>query len=286
MGNTTSFSDPSGDRLCTLLKSKKSLLIPGTFDALSALIAKQAGFEALYLSGFSVSGSMLAKPDIGLVTASEMTERARQIVAAVGDTPLIADGDNGYGGEHSVARLVNAYEQAGVQSIQLEDQVSPKRCGHMDKKQVVTLEEAVSKIGMAVRSRQSKEFLIMARTDTRATHGLDDALRRGEAFLKAGADMLFIEAPESIEEMEIIKQEFPDTVLVANMVEEGKTPELALNQLADLGYQVVLRPISALLTATKALQGSYAALSQSGKSEPPPTRLTFQAYNDLVGLSD
>ena len=286
MGNTTSFSDPSGDRLRTLLKTKKSLLIPGTFDALSALIAKQAGFEALYLSGFSVSGSMLAKPDIGLVTASEMTERARQIVAAVGDTPLIADGDNGYGGEHSVARLVNAYEQAGVQSIQLEDQVSPKRCGHMDKKQVVTLEEAVSKIGMAVRSRQSKEFLIMARTDTRATHGLDDALRRGEAFLKAGADMLFIEAPESIEEMEIIKQEFPDTVLVANMVEEGKTPELSLNQLADLGYQVVLRPISALLTATKALQGSYAALSQSGKSEPPPTRLTFQAYNDLVGLSD
>ncbi|MCH2347809.1 MAG: isocitrate lyase/PEP mutase family protein [Pseudomonadales bacterium] len=268
------------------MKSKKSLLIPGTFDALSALIAKQAGFEALYLSGFSVSGSMLAKPDIGLVTASEMTERARQIVAAVGDTPLIADGDNGYGGEHSVARLVNAYEQAGVQSIQLEDQVSPKRCGHMDKKQVVTLEEAVSKIGIAVRSRQSKEFLIMARTDTRATHGLDEALRRGEAFLKAGADMLFIEAPESIEEMEIIKQEFPDTVLVANMVEEGKTPELALNQLADLGYQVVLRPISALLTATKALQGSYAALSQSGKSEPPPTRLTFQAYNDLVGLSD
>jgi len=151
---------------------------------------------------------------------------------------------------------------------------------------VVTLEEAVSKIGMAVRSRQSKEFLIMARTDSRATHGLDEALRRGEAFLKTGADMLFIEAPENIEEMEIIKQEFPDTVLVANMVEEGKTPELALDQLADLGYQVVLRPISALLTATRALQGSYAALSQSGKPEPPPARLTFQAYNDLVGLSD
>ena len=281
--NSTSYSNK---KLRTLLKTKKSLLIPGTFDALSALIAKQAGFEALYLSGFSVSGSMLAKPDIGLVTASEMTERARQIVAAVGDTPLIADGDNGYGGEHNVARLVNAYEQAGVQSIQLEDQVSPKRCGHMDKKQVVTFEEAVNKIGMAVRSRQSKEFLIMARTDTRATHGLDEALRRGEAFLKAGADMLFIEAPESIEEMETIKREFPDTVLVANMVEEGKTPELSLNQLADLGYQVVLRPISALLTATKALQGSYAALSQSGKSEAPPTRLTFQAYNHLVRQSD
>ena len=129
--------------LRSLLNTKKTFLIPGTFDALSALIAKQAGFKALYLSGFGVAGSMLAKPDIGLVTASEMTERARQVVAAVGDTPLIADGDNGYGGENNVARLVNAYEQAGVQSVQLEDQVSPKRCGHMNEKQVVTL-EAVS----------------------------------------------------------------------------------------------------------------------------------------------
>ena len=272
--------------LRSLLNTKKTLLIPGTFDALSALIAKKAGFNALYLSGFGVAGSMLAKPDIGLVTASEMIERARQVVAAVGDTPLIADGDNGYGGENDVARLVNAYEQAGVQSVQLEDQVSPKRCGHMNEKQVVTLEEAVGKIAMAVRSRQSKEFLIIARTDARATHGLDEALKRGEAFLKVGADMLFIEAPENIKEMEIIKREFPDTVLVANMVEEGKTPELSLKQLEDLGYQVVLRPISALLTATKALQTSYAALSQSGIPDSPPARLTFQAYNDLVRLLD
>ena len=126
----------------------------------------------------------------------------------------------------------------------------------------------------------------MARTDARATHGLDEALKRGEAFLKAGADMLFIEAPENIKEMKIIKREFSDTVLVANMVEEGKTPELSLKQLEDLGYQVVLRPISALLTATKALQTSYAALSQSGIAESPPARLTFQAYNDLVRLLD
>lgn len=272
--------------LKSLLKSKQTLIVPGTFDALSALIAKQAGFKALYMSGFAVAGSLLAKPDIGLLTASEMVERAGQIVTAVGNTPLIADGDNGYGGERDVARLVNAYEQAGVQCIQLEDQVSPKRCGHMDNKQVVDREEAVAKISMAVRSRNSEEFLVMARTDARATHGLGEALGRGEAFLGAGADLLFIEAPETIEEMEIIKREFPETILVANMVEEGRTPLLTAAQLSDLGYQIVLRPVAALLAVAKTLQLSYAALSENGAGESAPARLTFQTYNTLVGLSD
>ncbi|GIT20518.1 MAG: hypothetical protein CM1200mP40_02000 [Gammaproteobacteria bacterium] len=148
-----------------------------------------------------------------------------------GDTPVIADGDNGYGDVSSVAKLVNAYEEAGAQCIQIEDQVSPKRCGHMDNKEVVDLDEAVSKIATSVQSRKSEDFLIMARTDSRATHGLNEALRRGEAFLKAGADILFIEAPASIEEMEIVKKEFPETVLVANMVEEGKTPVLKVSEL-------------------------------------------------------
>ena len=272
--------------LKSLLRSKQTLIVPGTFDALSALIAKQAGFKALYMSGFAVAGSLLAKPDIGLLTASEMVERAGQIVTAVGNTPLIADGDNGYGGENDVARLVNAYEQAGVQCLQLEDQVSPKRCGHMDNKQVVDREEAVAKISVAVRSRNSEEFLIMARTDARATHGLGEALRRGEAFLGAGADLLFIEAPETIEEMEVIKREFPETILVANMVEEGRTPLLTAAQLSDLGYQIVLRPVAALLAVAKTLQLSYAALSENGAGESAPARLTFQSYNTLVGLSD
>ena len=272
--------------LKSLLNSKETLIVPGTFDALSALIAKQAGFKALYMSGFGVAGSLLAKPDIGLVTAAQMIERVRQIVAVVGDTPVIADGDNGYGGEQEVAQLVNAYELAGAQCIQLEDQVSPKRCGHMDNKQVVDLEEAVGKISIAVRSRNSDQFLIIARTDSRATHDLDEALRRGEAFLNAGADILFIEAPQAIEEMEIIRQEFPDAVLVANLVEEGKTPELTVDQCSDLGYRVVLRPVAALLAVAKTLQLSYGALSETGDSTSDSARLTFQAYNELVGLSD
>ncbi|HIL63611.1 MAG TPA: isocitrate lyase/PEP mutase family protein, partial [Porticoccaceae bacterium] len=182
--------------------------------------------------------------------------------------------------------LVNAYEQAGVQCIQLEDQVSPKRCGHMDNKEVVDINEAVSKISTAVRSRDSDRFLIMARTDSRATHDLDEALRRGDAFLNAGADILFIEAPRSVTEMEVIKQVFPDTVLVANMVEDGRTPELTTTQLAELGYQLILRPVSALLSVAKTLQLSYESLTEPDPSGTAPPRLSFQAYNELVGLSD
>jgi 2-methylisocitrate lyase-like PEP mutase family enzyme len=238
------------------------------------------------MSGFAVAGSLLAKPDIGLVTASEMIERAGQIVSSAGDSAVIADGDNGYGGEHNVARLVSAYEQAGVQAIQLEDQVSPKRCGHMENKQVVELDEAVAKISMAIKTRASDHFLVVARTDSRATHGLKEALRRGEAFLKAGADILFIEAPQSIEEMTTIKNEFPDVVLVANMVEGGKTPELGVNDLADLGFQIVLRPVTALLSVSKALQQCYSALAETGKARQANELITFDAYNELTGLSD
>lgn len=269
-----------------LLASNANLVVPGTYDALSALVAKQAGFKAVYMSGFGVAGSLLGKPDIGLVTAHQMIARASQIVAAAGATPVIADGDNGYGDEQAVAHLVNAYEQAGVQCIQLEDQVSPKRCGHMDNKEVVDINEAVSKISTAVRSRDSDRFLIMARTDSRATHDLDEALRRGDAFLNAGADILFIEAPRSVTEMEVIKQVFPDTVLVANMVEDGRTPELTTTQLAELGYQLILRPVSALLSVAKTLQLSYESLTEPDPSGTAPPRLSFQAYNELVGLSD
>ena len=203
-----------------LLASNAYLVVPGTYDALSALIAKQAGFKAVYMSGFGVAGSLLGKPDIGLVTAQQMIARASQIVAAAGDTPVIADGDNGYGDEQAVAHLVNAYEQAGVQCIQLEDQVSPKRCGHMDNKEVVDIDE------------------------------------------------------------------FPDTVLVANMVEDGKTPELTTTQLAELGYQLILRPVSALLSVAKTLQLSYESLTEPDPSATAPPRLSFQAYNELVGLAD
>ena len=222
-----------------ILRNGDSIVVPGSYDALSALVAAEAGFKAIYLSGFGVAGSLLGKPDIGLVTAEQMVNTIRYVVEASGNIPVIADGDNGYGGVSSVANLVNAYEEAGAQCIQIEDQVSPKRCGHMDNKEVVGLDDAVSKIAASVQSRKSKDFLIMARTDSRATHGLNEALRRGEAFLKVGADILFIEAPASTEEMETIKKEFPETVLVANMVEEGKSPVLKVSELSEMGYQIV-----------------------------------------------
>ena len=269
-----------------ILESGNQLVVPGVYDALSSHIASQCGFNVLYMSGFAVAGSLLAKPDIGLVTASEMAERARQVVDAAGGLPVIADGDNGYGGEHNVNRLVHAYQSAGVQCIQLEDQVNPKRCGHMENKQVVPLEEAVSKIEMAVKSRSTDDFLVMARTDARATHDLNEAIRRGQAFVEAGADILFIEAPQSIEEMNQIRAKFPSIPLVANMVEEGKTPELSTAQLEDMGYQILLRPVSALLAAAKSLQMSYQALQETSQLDKKQPRLTFAGFNEMVGLDE
>ncbi len=266
-----------------LLDANDILVIPGVYDALSAVIARQAGFKALYMTGFGVAGSLLGKPDIGLVTASEMTERARQIADAAELLPVIADGDTGYGNEYNVERLVIGYQQAGIQCIQLEDQVSPKRCGHMENKQVVDIGQAAARIAAAARARSSREFLIMARTDSRATHGLDEALRRGAAFVNAGADILFVEAPVSVAELERIKGEFSDVPLVANLVEEGKTPLLSVDQLQELGYKIALRPITSLLAVARTLQKSYQAVL-TGESVSKAERLTFQAYNSLVGL--
>ena len=271
--------------LKSLLQTEKIILIPGTFDALSALIAKQSGFKALYMTGFGVAGSLLAKPDIGLVTASEMVERASQIVDVAEGIPLIADGDNGYGGIHNVSRLVKAYEKAGVQCIQLEDQVIPKRCGHMDNKEVVGLEEATAKIKAAIQSRNSDDFLIAARTDSRATHDLDEALRRGEAFLNAGADILFIEAPQSVDEMQRIKNEFPEANLIANIVEGGKTPELSIEELAKIGFKIVLRPVSALLAISGTLQDCYSALLNPNYDQKIPSKISFEEYNEMIGLA-
>ena len=238
------------------------------------------------MSGFAVAGALLGQPDIGLVTASEMTERARQIVSMARGRPVIADGDNGYGGEFNVARLVAGYESAGVSCIQLEDQVSPKRCGHMENKTVVDKAQAVSHVRMAVESRRSNEFLIMARTDARATHDLEEALDRGEAFLAAGADILFVESPATVEEMHTIARHFPNVPLVANMVEDGKTPELSPAALYDMGLRIILRPVSALLAMSRYLQHVYADLVSNGQLDQSRERLTFGDYNQMVGLDE
>ena len=269
----------------SLLKGQQ-IIAPGVFDGLSARIAQQSGCNVLYMSGFCVSGTLLGTPDVGLVTATEMIERVQQIVNSAPGAAVIADGDNGHGGVHNVARIVRAYETAGAECIQLEDQVIPKKCGHMENKQVVALEDAAQKIEAACAARRSNDFLIMARTDARATHNLDEALKRGDAFLEAGADILFIEAPASVEEMTLIAKRFPNTPLVANLVEGGKTPELSPADLKSMGFLIVLRPVSALLSISATLQQNYKALANSGTLGENAPHLSFDEYNKMIGLQD
>jgi len=268
--------------LKSLLAEPGILIVPGAHDALSARIAARAGARCVYMSGFGVAGASFAVPDIGLIGPEQMAERVRALTEASAPAPLIADGDNGHGGPANVARLVRAYERAGAQCIQLEDQVSPKRCGHMDGKEIVPRDEAVTKIRAAVEARASSAFLIMARSDARATDGLDEALRRGEAFLKAGANILFIEAPCSEDELARIGKEFAGTPLVANLVEDGKTPLLSIETLGQLGFKIALRPISALLSVADTLERVYAALLAGG--ETPPARASFAHFADIVAL--
>ncbi|MGN6516869.1 MAG: isocitrate lyase/PEP mutase family protein [Rhizomicrobium sp.] len=265
-----------------LLRQPGILLLPGAYDALSARIAARAGAKAVYMTGFGVAGASFGMPDIGIVNAGQMIERVGAIASAIAPVPLVADGDNGHGGPLNVMRLVRAYEDAGASCIQLEDQVSPKRCGHMEGKEVIPLAEAAAKIRAAVEARTSKAFKIIARTDARATHDLDEALRRGEAFLKAGADILFIEAPRGEEELAKVAKTFAGTPLVANLVEDGKTPLISSEALSGMGYKIALYPISALLAAAATLEEVYARLL-GGRAESRE-RVTFSQYNEIVGL--
>jgi 2,3-dimethylmalate lyase len=260
------------------------LIAPGAYDALTARIAARAGAEAVYMTGFGVAGSLLGVPDIGIVTATEMIDRVRALVPAAAPAFLIADGDNGHGGAANVERMVRAYEQAGAAAIQLEDQVLPKRCGHMEGKEVVPMDEGAAKIRAAGAARASRDFLIIARTDARAIHGRDEACRRADAYLEAGADILFVEAPQSEQELRFIADRFKGVPLVANMVEDGKTPMLNATDLGAIGYRLVLFPITALLNAARTAERTYAALLK-GKPDPTLERVTFHAYNEIVGLS-
>jgi 2-methylisocitrate lyase-like PEP mutase family enzyme len=276
----------SAKSLATLLKEPGIILAPGAYDALSAKLAARAGAAAVYMTGFGLAGSHLGLPDIGLMSASEMVDRVRAMSAASAPVPLIADGDNGHGGALNAGRLARLYEQAGAQCIQIEDQVSPKRCGHMEGKEVVAIEEAASKIRAAADARNSKDFKIMARTDARATHNLDEALRRGEAFLKAGADILFIEAPRDLAELRKVADTFKGVPLLANMVEDGKTPYLSVKLLEELGFKLVIFPVSALLAVTRRLEEIYATLLKGEGLPAGEPRVTFQRYNEILGLPE
>ena len=274
------------DSLGTILRSSRATIVPGVYDALSARVAARAGARALYMTGFGVAGASFGVPDIGLVSASQMSERVGVIAGAAAPLPLIADGDNGHGGPLNVAQLTRAYERAGAACIQLEDQVLPKRCGHMEDKEVVSRGEAAQKIRAAAAARSSAGFRIMARTDARATHGLDEALARGDDFLKAGADILFIEAPRSPEELRRVAETFRGVPLVVNLVEDGKTPLLSVAELEALGYRIVLYPISALLAVTKRLEEAYDLLVKGERNSLDAGRARFDHYNDIMKLPE
>ncbi len=274
----------SGPTLLELLGSGEMVLAPGCYDALGARLIEEAGFPAVYMTGFGSAAARLGRPDVGLMTMSEMVDNARRIVQAV-EVPVIADADTGYGNPINVIRTVHEYELAGVSAIHLEDQVMPKKCGPLEGKQVVAAEEMAAKIAAAVAARRSPEFLIIARTDARAVEGLDPALARARLYREAGADVLFVEAPQSVEEISAVARAFPDVPLVFNYAEGGKTPAVTYEFLRSAGFRLVIFPISTLLVATAAMRAALARIRTDGSPiELLPEMLGFGEFLEFIGM--
>ena len=256
---------------------------PGVFDLISARIADRLEFPALYMTGYGVVASSLGLPDAGLAGYSDMVERVDRIASAT-STPVIADGDTGYGGLLNVDHTVRGYERAGACAIQLEDQVSPKKCGHTPDRKVIPVEDMVSKIKVALMARESEDFLVIARTDSRTGLGIEEAIRRGQAFADAGADIIFVESPESVEEMAEIGRRI-EKPLLANIVVGGSTPLLSINELSDMGYQLAIFPGSAFLAMGAAVESVYTHIKSNGSTTDLQTPLyEFQAFNQLMGF--
>ena len=256
---------------------------PGVYEMVSLRLADQFGFDALYMTGFGTVASYLGLPDAGLATYTDMHNRV-SAMASMASAPLIADGDTGYGGLLNVQHTVRGYESAGAAAIQLEDQEFPKKCGHTPGRRVIPMKDMVQKIKVASEARQNKDFLIIARTDARTTLGLDEALRRAEAYANAGADLLFVESPESLEEMRIIGERF-DLPLVANMVEKGKTPILSKKELESLGFKLAIFPVTALLACVQTMTNVYQQFKTDGSSKNGTTELAdFSDLTKLMGF--
>lgn len=269
-------------QLRTRLGQDKIILLPGAYDGLSARLVEGAGAEAVYLSGSGVAASQ-GLPDIGLITYPDMLERAAQIARVV-DIPIIVDGDTGYGNASNVARTVRGFEQAGASAIQLEDQTFPKRCGHFEGKTVIPLEEMLTKLYAALEARRDDDFLIIARTDARATHGLEEAILRGQAFAETGADVVFVEAPQSREELAQICREI-DAPLLVNLPEGGKTPLLPAQELEQMGYDIVLHANMVLRAAAKQMQRVLRHLLDTGNSDDILDQLvTFEERHRITGF--
>ena len=273
-------------RLRTALAAKTFFAAPGIFDMISAKLADTMGFTALYATGYGTVASHLGLADVGLATYSDMVGRVGAFAQAC-RTPVIADADTGYGGLLNIRHTVAGYEAAGIAAIQIEDQETPKKCGHTPGRRVVPLEDMLLKIEVAAATRRSDDFLIVARTDARTALGLDEAIRRGKAFAKAGADIVFVESPETEDEMARIGGEI-DAPLLANMVEGGRTPILPAARLQQLGYAMAIYPAVGFLAATAALERAYGHLHAHGDSNalPPSESYGFGRMCDLMGFPD
>ncbi|PVZ05874.1 isocitrate lyase/PEP mutase family protein [Actinomycetospora cinnamomea] len=285
MGDLLSRPTDRRARLRALLDSGSPVLAPGAFDAHSARLVEQAGFDVVYMTGFGTTASLLGRPDIGLLGQAEMVDNARRMAGAV-DVPLIADADTGYGNPINVIRTVREYEQAGLAGLHLEDQVMPKRCGHLAGKVVVPAEDMVAKIRAAVAAR-ADDMVIIARTDVAAVEGLDAAIERARRFADAGADVLFVEAPTSEEAIETVAKELSGHTLLFNWAEGGRTPPLSLDRLAEMGFALVLFPVSTLLAADTAMRSVLARLRADGTPAGVLDEIGgLDAFADREGLAE
>jgi 2,3-dimethylmalate lyase len=273
------------ERFRALVAERRGLVVPGAYDALSARLVEQAGFPAVYMTGFGVSAARLGLPDLGFAGLAEMVDQARSLASAV-SIPLIADADTGYGHALQVRRTVQQYELAGVAGLHLEDQVAPKRCGHLAGKQVVPVEEFVGRIRAAVEARTDPNLLVIARTDAIAVTGFEDAIGRAEAAARAGADVLFVEAPTSEAEIEALPRRL-DRPLLFNYAPSGRTPLVPFARLREIGYAIVIVPVDLLFAATRAMQRTLADLRDRDAAPHDPERLvSFQEFCDLIGLPE
>lgn len=266
-----------------LEKKDEIIILPGVYDALSARIAQNVGFNAAFQTGYGTSATLLGMPDFGFLNAGETIDNARRIINSV-DIPILVDIDTGYGSPLNVWRTVSDIEKLGAGGIFLEDQVWPKRCGHMKGKSVISKDDYVQKLKAAIDARKSKDFIIVARTDSLAQYGIDEAIERGKEFQKIGADVIFIEAPKTLEEMKKITAEI-DAPLLANMIEEGVTPNLPAKDLEKLGFRMVVFPLSALYSSTYAIKNVFLSLQKTGMTKKLKKKMiTFKEFNDFVNL--
>ena len=274
-------------RMRELLRGRDVVVAPGAYDALTARIIERVGFPAVYLTGAGITGAFLGMTDLGLITMTEIVQVARNVALAVG-VPVICDADTGFGNALNVRRTVREFEHTGVAGIHIEDQIWPKRCGHFEGKSVIPVDEMVQKIRAAREARENPDFVVIARSDAIAVEGFEAALRRGEAYVEAGADMLFFDAPRTLEQVETIAARFRDRVpLLINMAETGKTPRLPAAELGRLGYKVVIYPATARLAAVKAVTEVLQVLKETGGSDAVKDRMIpFAEWTELTGLPE